>query len=130
MKYKIIDFEFFGNIIKLYLGKETLEEWSGEDWDSDVLDSIEIVSPEYVVKTILLVVNPDKFNVLTYEDYISGQYFTKNSMRKNKFPFMSISSVKIPIGEGFWHEDSKRYCLGDIIEIKDDFKKKFIPIGM
>ena len=30
MKYKIIDFEFFGNIIKLYLGKETLEEWSGE----------------------------------------------------------------------------------------------------
>ena len=43
---------------------------------------------------------------------------------------MSISSVKIPIGEGFWHEDSKRYCLGDIIEIKDDFKKKFIPIGM
>lgn len=132
-KYKIIDFEFFGNVIKLYLGKETIPDWRGDDWDNDVLDSIDIVNPEFVAKTILFIVNPDKYNVITYEDLVSDISFTKNDMKTNKFPFMSIASIscKAAAADGrFWDKDSRRYCLGDTIEIDTKFNKKYISIGM
>ena len=44
-------------------------------------------------------------------------------MKTNKFPFMSIMKQY----GNFWAKDSRRYCLGDIIDI--DEKKKYITIG-
>lgn len=128
MNYKILDFEFYGNIVKLYLGNTNVSEWTGEDWDNLADESFSPVNQEYVSRTILLVINPDKFNVLYFDDMLGNQEFTKNMMTRNKYPFMSISKKDIPYSEGFWHDESKRYCLGDIIEVKD--KIKFIPIGL
>ena len=31
MRYKIIDYSFFGNIVFLYLGNENIDDWTGED---------------------------------------------------------------------------------------------------
>ena len=127
-KYKIIDFAFYGNIVKLYLGNVTLEKWTGEDWDNDAIEAYCPVDPEHVIRTILIVVNPDKFQVVPFYDLLGNQIFSKNSMTHNKYPFMSIVKNSLLPNEGFWNEDSKRYCLGDIIELKE--KIKFIPIGM
>ena len=128
MKYKILDFEFYGNVIKLFLGHESLSDWTGEDWNNYAEDSYSPVNYEFVLRTILLVVNPDKFNVVAFDETLGNCMFTKNTMTKNKYPFMAICKKDMLPSEGFWHEDSRRYCLGDIIEIKD--KIKFIPIGL
>ena len=128
MQYKIIDYEFYGNIIKLYLGSSNLEYWTGDDWDNDAEESFSTVNPEYISRTILLVVNPDKFNVIPFDELLGNQFFTKQMMTKNKYPFLSISKKDILPNEGFWHEDSRRFCLGDMIDVKE--KIKFIPIGL
>lgn len=123
MKYKIIDFEYYGNVIKLFLGHENILDWTGDDWDNDILDSYDPVHSEFILRTILLVINPDKF-IVRWFDELPIQNFTKNDMKTNKFPFMSITKPD----QDFWSAEAHRYCLGDVIEIKD--KIKFIPIGL
>ena len=49
MRYKIIDYSFFGNIVLLYLGKENIDDWTGEDWNNLVSDSYEPVDQQYVI---------------------------------------------------------------------------------
>lgn len=122
MRYKIIDFAFYGNVVLLYLGNENLGDWTGDDWDDVAIGSIEPVNSEYVIKKISYIVNPEKFIIETYEDEMRDD-FTKNDMKNNKFPFMSIMRNH---GQ-FWSGDSRRYCLGDIIDI--DEKKKYITVG-
>lgn len=122
MRYKIIDYSFFGNIVLLYLGKENIDDWSGDDWDNLVTESYEPVNQQYVVKKISLMINPEKLIVETFETEVRED-FTKNDMKTNKFPFMSIMKQY----GNFWAKDSKHYCLGDIIEV--DEKKKYITIG-
>ena len=128
MKYKIIDFEFYGGIVKLFLGNENLTEWTGADWDENAEYSYDPVRPEYVARTILLVVNPDKFLVVPFDEDLGSHSFSKNAMRNNRYPFMAIARRETLPNEAFWSEDSRRYCLGDIIEVTE--KIKFIPIGL
>ena len=122
MRYKIIDYSFFGNIVLLYLGNENIDDWTGEDWNNLISDSYEPVDQQYVVKKISLMINPEKLIVETFEDELREE-FTKNDMKTNKFPFMSIMKQY----GNFWAKDSRRYCLGDIIDIAE--KKKYITIG-
>jgi len=127
MEYKIIDYESYGHIIKLYLGNKSLDDWTGEDWDNMFEKSFSPVDADKVAKTIDLVINPDKFEVQYLDDFYDTYACTKNSMKTNGLPFVSIFKRSVIPELGFWDKNSRRYCLGDIIEV--DEKKQFITIG-
>lgn len=127
-KYKILDYRTYGPIITLFLGRIGLDDWSGIDWDKDFEDALEVDS-EYVIKKVQLVVNPEKLTVVTLEDLdaIGQVQFRKNDLKKNGHPIFSIVKNSFEPESLFWSEDSRKYYMGQEIEIDDE--KKFIAIG-
>lgn len=127
-KYKILDYRTYGPIITLLLGRICLDDWSGIDWDKDFEDALEVDS-EYVIKKVQLVVNPEKLTVVTLEDLdaIGQVQFRKNDLKKNGHPIFSIVKNSFEPESLFWSEDSRKYYMGQEIEIDDG--KKFIAIG-
>ena len=89
--FKIIDFERFGHVIKLYLGD--CDDYWGDDWDDRPYEhNAEIVYDEYI-KDVIEIPIQTKYKIATPEDdyfYNRGNSpFSKEDF-KNGVPFMVI----------------------------------------
>ena len=90
---KIIDFEQFGHVIKLYLGD--CDDYWGDDWnDRPYEHNAEAVYDKYVKDTIEIPIQTH-LGIVTPEDdyvYLGNSPFSKEDF-KNGVPFMVIGEV-------------------------------------
>ena len=128
-KFKILDIDCHDNIVILYLGKISLTEWTGESWDDPNLEMATIVNPEFVTHKVHLVVNPEKYSVVSVYDMAYDGYatFSKETLLKNEYPLFVITKHGVRPELHYWDAETRKYKMGDEIEIPVD--RKIITYG-
>ena len=118
---KILDWEKKGNVVKLYLGVGTLEEWSGDDWDDVPYEhNAERVDDEYVMATNEFVV-PFDYSVLEPSEewtFNGNSKFSKDDLKARKVPCLVIFKNE-PLDKSYFEacadEKSLKIYMGDLI---------------
>lgn len=89
---KIIDIKEYGHLIKLFLGKDDLIDYWGDDWDDTPYEhNAEEVYERFVEKTIEIPISTE-FAIASPENdytYIGNSPFSKEDF-KNGVPFLVI----------------------------------------
>ena len=96
---KIIDYYIYGNVVKLYLGKDDLEKWWGDDWDDTPYEhNAGRVYSEYVYDTIQLALSLDNVILEPSSDwaYNGNSPYSKQDMLKRSLLPISFCSQALP----------------------------------
>ena len=99
---KIIDFHKRGNVIRLFLGDNECEDYSGDDWDDAPYEQCAgFVYDEYIKGYIDIVVPFDCAVVEPSDDWSFGSNtpFTKNDFKIGKTPCFIICSEQVTAKE-------------------------------
>lgn len=120
---KIIDFKKKGNVVRFYLGKDSLKEWWGDDWDDAPYEyNAGQVYDEYVTGHSDVFFNFDNL-VLEPSDGTNDSGYSKQDMIDRKVPCLIV--VPKELAEDSWYSDFqhwvgaagiKKYYFGDEIE--------------
>lgn len=116
---KIIDFKLKGNLIRLYLGQDDLNDYYGDDWDDKPYEhNAGTVYDEFVSQIIDVVLPFDAFAIEACEDHRFNQNspYCKNSFRDNNTPFVVIVPKEVA-------DDN---CFIEYLEARDN--KKCFPL--
>ena len=116
---KIIDFERKGNVVKFYLGKDSLEDWGGDDWnDFPYEHNAERVNEEYIggVAEILFLSGFDVAEPCVGND---NSDWCKDDMKYRKVPCI-VARKEHDWYNDFFHiandSDAIRFYFGDTLE--------------
>lgn len=131
---KIIDFKRKGNVVRFYLGKDSLKDWYGDDWDDVPYEhNAEQVYSEFV-SDIADIAFPFESLVLEPQDdwHNNGNSeYCKNDMVTRKVPCIIVvpSNLVEDYNENFYHYISmdgvtKIYFGDDIENVKNMIKKE------
>ena len=131
---KIIDFKRKGNVVRFYLGKDSLKEWYGDDWDDVPYEhNAEQVYSEFV-SDIADIAFPFESLVLEPQDdwHNNGNSeYCKNDMVARKVPCIIVvpSNLVEDYNENFYHyvlmDGVTKIYFGDNIEnVKNMIKKE------
>ena len=87
---KIIDFERKGNVIKFYLGEDSLKNWTGDDWnDRPYEHNAGLVYEEYISGTEQIALKFEDVVREPADDYLNSN-FCKDDMKERKVPCLVI----------------------------------------
>lgn len=93
---KIIDFEHYGNVIRLYLGADDCKDYWGDDWnDAPYEHNAGRVYEEYI-KGYVEFAFPLKYNVCEACDGYFNSPFSKQDMINRKIPCLTIFASAEP----------------------------------
>ena len=131
---KIIDFKRKGNVVRFYLGKDSLKDWYGDDWDDVPYEhNAEQVYSEFV-SDLADIAFPFESLVLEPQDdwHNNGNSeYCKNDMVARKVPCIIVvpSNLVEDYNENFYHYVSMdgvtKIYFGDNIEnVKNMIKKE------
>lgn len=112
---KVIDFELYGNVIKLYLGEENLDHYYGDDWNDtpyehnagEVYEQFVSGAIEIPIKTTHLILEP-----ADDMDYNGNSPFCKEDFRDKNVPFVVICR-----NDGWWYSYSEEVERDDTIKL-------------
>lgn len=120
---KIIDFKKKGNVVRFYLGKDSLKEWWGDDWDDAPYEyNAGQVCDEFVAGHSDVFFNFDNL-VLEPSDGTNDSGYSKQDMVDRKVPCLIV--VPKELADDSWYSDFqhwvgaagiKKYYFGDEIE--------------
>ena len=114
---KIIDFEHYGNVIRLYLGADDCEDYWGDDWnDAPYEHNAGRVYQEYIKGYVEFAFSL-KYNIYEACDGYFNSPFSKEDMINRKIPCLTICASAEP--------EIKIY-FGDNI---DEVSKQIIELG-
>lgn len=122
-EHEIIDYEYKGNVVRFYLGKNG-EQW-GDDWD-DPLDNSGRVYEEHIGSTVDIFIPYDDF-VLSPIDCgyrYNNSWMTKEMMKKRELPCILVVSEKA--AEDRWDVTYDQFVGDDNIDkfyFGDDLSK-------
>jgi len=87
---KIIDYQRKGNVIRFYLGLNTLADWTGDDWDDAPYEHN--AGPVYrqYITGFLDVAIPFDCDVLAPHDGTDNSCYTKNDLKHRVVPCILI----------------------------------------
>lgn len=130
---KIIDFKRKGNVVRFYLGKDSLKDWYGDDWDDVPYEhNAEQVYSEFI-SDIIDIAFPFESLVLEPQDdwHNNGNSeYCKNDMVARKVPCIIVvpSNLVEDYSENFHHyalmDGVTKFYFGDNIEnVKNMIKK-------
>ena len=130
MKYKIIDFDKKGNVVRFFLGKLNLDSYYGDDWDDRPYEHNAGQVYDKYVSDYIDVVFPYDYSVLEPQDdwrYDGNSPFCKDDFVDRKAP--CIIAIK-ETTEYTQYDDcysellgsnaGKKFYYGDIIEKDKD----------
>lgn len=131
---KIIDFKRKGNVVRFYLGKDSLKDWYGDDWDDVPYEhNAEQIYSEFV-SDIADIAFPFESLVLEPQDdwHNNGNSeYCKNDMVARKVPCIIVvpSNLVEDYNENFYHyvlmDGVTKIYFGDNIEnVKNMIKKE------
>lgn len=87
---KVIDFERKGNVVRFYLGDDSLEDWCGDDWnDAPYEYNAGVVYPRYCIGAIDLLV-PFDCGVYDPQDGFYNSTFSKDDMKARVTPCIVV----------------------------------------
>ena len=86
---KIIDWDRKGNVLRLYLGEDNLEDWWGDDWDDRPYECNAGEVYDEFVAGIVDVAFPYNFGLFVPADDCDNSDFCKDDFKKG-VPFMVI----------------------------------------
>ena len=119
---KVIDFQRKGNIVRLFLGKDDLKDWGGDDWnDAPYEHNAGGVYPEYITGYLDFAV-PFNGIVLEPADGMCNSPWSKDDMKNGKCPMLIIL---LENDGAIWDEDfscvlanrkTKKIYMGDPVE--------------
>ena len=117
---KIIDFDHYGNVIRLYLGADDCEDYWGDDWnDAPYEHNAGRVYQEYI-KGYVEFAFPLKCDVCEACDGYFNSPFSKEDMINRKIPCLTISTFNGTI------EPKIEIYFGDNI---DEVSKQITELG-
>ena len=100
---KIIDWERKGNVVRFYLGQDTLTTWGGDDWDDAPYEhNAGKVYDKYISGQIDIAFGFDS-TVEEPADICANSKYSKDDFIKRKAPFLTISHKRY----------KKEFYLGD-----------------
>lgn len=108
---KVIDFEKKGNVVRLYLGKDDLTEWYGDDWnDTPYEHNAGTVYSEYVsgFKDLMF---PYDWNVFEPCDGELNSPYCKDDMKSRRVPCI-IAVPPLLAKDSYW-DDFKYWVWAD-----------------
>ena len=124
---KIIDFAKKGNVVRFYLGEDSLTDWYGDDWDDCPYEhNAGRVYDQYVAGHLDMTF-PFEFLVLEPCDGYLNSGYCKDDMIARKVP--CIIAVPGELAEKSWWDDFnhwsgadgvKRFYFGDQMEGERD----------
>ena len=122
MRTKCIDFELNGNIARIWLGKENLEAWWGDDWDDVPYEcNAETVSPEYTVGHVDVAFPFDAIVSEPADGHCNSRW-AKEDMQRRLIPMFVAIDYKDPYGhyrydscfeDAYRHPDAWILKMGD-----------------
>lgn len=87
---KIIDFEKYGNVVKLYLGADDCEDYRGDDWDDTPYEhNAGLVYPEFITGTREIAF-PTDYLVLEPASGEVNSRFCKDDMKDRNVPCIVV----------------------------------------
>lgn len=121
---KIIDFEKKGNVVRFYLGEDTLTEWYGDDWDDRPYEhNAGPVYEEYVSATRDLAFDFDDLVLEPSEDWHNSgnSEWCKDDMVAKKVPCIIVVPKELQdYNDNFNHYVGMRgitkFYFGDTME--------------
>lgn len=118
---KILDWEKKGNVVRLYLGEETLEDWGGDDWDDVPYEhNAERVDDEYVMAIKEFVV-PFGYSVLEPSEewaFNGNSKYSKDDLKAREVPCLVIckdSGLEKSFFEACANNKSLKIYMGDLL---------------
>jgi hypothetical protein len=110
---KIIDFDRKGNVVRFYLGEDSLEDWWGDDWnDVPYEHNAGSVYPEYV-KGHKDIAFPYDALVLEPCDGVCNSLFSKDDMIQRRVPCIIVVPAEM---QSLWDDSFSAYAGGDKIQ--------------
>lgn len=120
---KIIDFEKKGNVVRFYLGEDSLTEWHGDDWDDYPYEhNAGPVYEEYVSATRDLAFDFDDLVLEPSEDWHNGNSeWSKDDMVARKVPCIIVIPKELQdYNDNFNHyvgmQGITKFYFGDAME--------------
>lgn len=113
---KIIDIEHKGNVVRLYMGKDGLEDWGGDDWEDIPYEhNAGTVYPDYYDYVIDLMVD---FEYDVYEPASDTQNssYCKDDFKERKAPAIVISKDHYSYATALADDYSLKIYYGDTID--------------
>lgn len=108
---KIIDFAKKGNVVRFYLGEDSLKEWWGDDWnDRPYEHNAGSVYSEYVSAKKDIAFPFDDLVLEPCDGEVNSPY-SKDDMIERHVPCIIVVPAKVA-EEEYWMEDFK-YWVGD-----------------
>ena len=87
---KIIDWVNYGNVIRFYLGEDSLKNWYGDDWNDSPYDcNAGVVYEEFVRAYCDYYISPD-YRVLEQSDYNDRFNCCKDDFKDGSMPILFI----------------------------------------
>ncbi len=108
---KILDFEIYGNQVKLFLGNENTNDYYGDDWDDYPYEHNAGKVYSRFVSSIYILNVPFKFSVFEPSDFTTIDSYCMNDMKDGVVPAIILSSNSK-------YYDSFEMALGDRDSIK------------
>lgn len=117
---KIIDWNRQGNVIRLLLAPDALDDWSGDDWnDRPYEHNAGEVSDRYVTHTQDVAVPLDLEVMEPADDWRAGgnSHWSKDDMKARRIPMLVVAPTE-PWYRGDWdrligRDDAVRVYMGD-----------------
>jgi len=112
---KIIDWQKKGNLVRIYLGKDDLEDWYGDDWDDRPYEhNAEVVCSKFVKSTTDLVIPFDLTVLEPCEEwsYNGNSPYSKDDLKAGEAPCIVVA------GDDWRFENSFLEAVADKDSIK------------
>ena len=102
---KIIDFEHYGNVIRLYLVADDCEDYWGDDWNDAPYEHNAGRVYEEFIKGYVEFAFPLKYNVCEACDGYFNSPFSKQDMINRKVPCLTIFASAEPENKIYFGDD-------------------------
>jgi hypothetical protein len=128
MRYKLLDLDRKGNVVRFFLGAVDAETWWGDDWDDAPYEhNAGKVYMEYVVATLDVAFDFDAV-VVVPSDGESNSPWSKHDMQMRRVPMLDV--LKVTDGSYLWlyedwfahvnaHGDTIRVWMGSVVDVSD-----------
>lgn len=109
---KIIDFERKGNVVRFYLGKDSLQDWYGDDWnDCPYEHNAGTVYDEYVAGHVDIAFPFDDLVLEPSCGYHPNSEYCKDDMKARRVPCIIV--VPGRLADGGWDDNFDRWAGAD-----------------
>lgn len=108
---KVIDFSRKGNVVRLYLGADDLEDYYGDDWDDAPYDCNAGEVYERFVSAYMDVAFPFQYTVLEPCDGAQNCHYGKDDMKEGLVPCIIAVPPQL-VDTAPWHDWEYAYWVG------------------